>query len=54
MVYRASCGEQPPVVAYVLAIDGPQGRRIERGLARRSIFDPRVLELTLGDVHTPR
>jgi hypothetical protein len=54
MVYRASCGEQPRVVAYVLAIDGPQGRRIERGLARRGIFDPRVLELTLGDVHTPR
>jgi hypothetical protein len=48
MVYRAKCGEQPPVVAYVLAIDGPQGRRVERGLARRGIFAPRVLELTVA------
>ena len=45
MVYRAECGEQPPVVAYVIAIDGPDGRRLTRGLARRGIFDPRVLEL---------
>ena len=48
MVYRAKCGEQPPVVAYVLAIDGPQGRRVERGLARRGIFDARRLELVLA------
>jgi uncharacterized protein YfaP (DUF2135 family) len=47
MVYRAECGEQPAVVPYVLAIDGPQGRRIVRGLARRGIFEARVLELTL-------
>ncbi len=45
MVYRAKCGEQPPVVAYVIAIDGPTGRRVERGLARRGVFDARVLEL---------
>jgi hypothetical protein len=48
MVYRAKCGEQPPVVAYVLAIDGPQGRRVERGLARRGIFDARILEVVLA------
>lgn len=54
MVYRASCGEQPPVVVYVLAIEGPQGRRVQRGLARRGIFDSRVLELALGDAETPR
>jgi hypothetical protein len=47
MVYRAKCGEQPAIVAYVIAIDGPQGRRFERGLARRGIFDARVLELNL-------
>lgn len=46
MVYRAACGEQPPVVAYVIAIEGPEGRRFARGLARRGIFDARVLELT--------
>jgi hypothetical protein len=46
MVYRAQCGEQPPVVPYVLAIDGPEGRRFERGLARRGIFDARRLEIT--------
>jgi hypothetical protein len=45
MVYREKCGEQPPVVAYVIAIDGPGGLRIERGLARRGIFDARVLEI---------
>ena len=49
MVYRAQCGAQPAVVPYVLAIDGPAGRRLERGLARRGIFAPRVLELTLPD-----
>jgi hypothetical protein len=54
MVYREKCGEQPSVVAYALAIDGPSGRRIERGLARRGIFAARVLELRLGDVHTSR
>jgi hypothetical protein len=48
MVYREKCGEQPPVVAYVLAIDGPGGRRLQRGLARRGIFDARVLELPLA------
>jgi hypothetical protein len=47
MVWREACGEQPAVVAYVLAIDGPDGRRLERGLARRGIFDPKHLELTL-------
>jgi hypothetical protein len=47
MVYRANCGEQPAVVPYVLAVDGPAGRRLERGLARRGIFAPRVLELRL-------
>jgi hypothetical protein len=46
MVYREACGAQPRVVAYVLAIDSPRGRRLERGLARRGIFDPRRLELT--------
>jgi hypothetical protein len=45
MVYRAKCGEQPQVVAFVIAVEGPEGRRTERGLARRGIFDPRVLEL---------
>lgn len=45
MVYRAKCGEQPPVVAYVIAIDGPAGRRVERGLARRGVFDAQVLEI---------
>jgi hypothetical protein len=47
MVYRAECGEQPQVVAYVLAVDGPEGRRVQRGLARRGIFDARVLEVVL-------
>jgi hypothetical protein len=47
MVYRAECGEQPRVVPYVLVIDAPSGRRIERGLARRGIFAPRVLEFEL-------
>lgn len=46
MTYRDQCGGQPPVVAYVIAIDGPQGRRIERGLARRGIFDARRLEFS--------
>jgi hypothetical protein len=46
MVYRERCGEQPGVVAYVLAIDTPEGRRLERGLARRGLFEPRKLELT--------
>jgi len=48
MVYRAKCGEQPPVVAYVLAVDGPQGQRVERGLARRGIFDAQRLEVVLA------
>jgi hypothetical protein len=48
MVYRTQCGEQPPVVAYVLAIDGPQGRRVERGLARRGIFDAQRLEAVMA------
>jgi len=47
MVWRDACGEQPPVVAYVLAIDAPSGRRLERGLARRGIFDAKRLELRL-------
>jgi hypothetical protein len=46
MVYRAQCGAQPEVVAYVLAIDDATGRRLERGLARKGIFDPQRLELT--------
>ena len=46
MVYRERCGAQPEVVAYVLAIDTPEGRRFERGLARRGLFEPRRLELT--------
>jgi hypothetical protein len=48
MVAGGECGAQPPVVAYVLAIDGPEGRRFERGLARRGIFDARRLELMQG------
>jgi len=47
MVWRDACGAQPAVVAYVIAIDGPSGRRVERGLARRGIFDAKRLELTL-------
>ncbi len=45
MVYREMCGAQPRVMAYVLAIDSPAGRRVERGLARRGIFDARKLEI---------
>jgi len=47
MVWRDECGEQPPVVVYVLALEGPSGRRIERGLARRGLFDAKRVELTL-------
>jgi hypothetical protein len=48
MVWREACGEQPAVVAYVLAIDGPAGPRRERGLARRGLFDARRLELEVS------
>jgi hypothetical protein len=54
MVYREACGEQPRVMAYVIAIDSPSGRRLERGLARRGIFDAKKLELATGDVPTSR
>jgi hypothetical protein len=47
MAYRTHCGAQPAVMAYVIAVEGPAGRRVERGLARRDIFAPRVLELTI-------
>jgi len=46
MVYREQCGAQPEVMAYVIAIEDAAGRRLERGLARKGIFDPRRLELT--------
>ncbi len=46
MVYRTKCGEQPAVVAFVIAVDDAGGgRRVVRGLARRGVFDSRVLEV---------
>ena len=49
MLYRAECGEQPAVMAYVLAIDTPAGRRFERGLARRGLFDAQRVAITLPE-----
>lgn len=48
MVYREECGAQPRVLAYVVAVDTPSGRRLERGLARRGIFDAKKLEVTFA------
>lgn len=49
MVYREECGEQPAVMAYVLAIDTPRGRRFERGLARRGLFEAERVAITLPE-----